>query len=237
MRYSIAVFFILLFVFLIIFSLIAGVTWLMARLLMWIFPLDLFQAMLLSLFFSSGAAFSVYRLFSAFSDAEEVMLALEEESSKKNERTIPRSQSSKPSDDDQEYNVIPSKQFYKKASERTWEKWLMEEIANDIYAEFQDHPYTVSNLNQSQIEGLSVRLAEVGIEIITGKTSRARNLKISKNAFIKQAEKADQIPDSDEILGMAVDAYNLNMDYYKDELLMVIRDKKWNKLSTVKGQS
>ncbi|MEM7127171.1 MAG: hypothetical protein AAF702_12640 [Chloroflexota bacterium] len=231
MRFGIVIFFIFFVVFLLIFSLITGIAWIMARLLMLIFPLNLFQAMLLSTIFSSGAGFSVYRLFIVFADAEEMMSVIEE-NSQKGARTVPVPQLSKPSDD--EYDVISSKQFYKKASERTWKKWLTEEIANDIYAEFQDNPQTVSNLNQSQIEGLSIRLAEVGIEIITGKTSRARNLKASKNAFVKQAEKADQMPDNDEILGMAVDAYNLNMDYYKDELLEVIRDKKWNKLSTIK---
>lgn len=230
---AISIFFSVLIVFLIIFSVGIGIAWLMAQLLMWIFPLSLFEAMLLSTIFSAGAGYLVYRLFTAVVEEEDEILSVTPHKQSDRIRTtrIPEG-----IETDDEYELIPSKQFYKKASERTWEKWLTEEIANDIYAEFQDSPHMVSNLNRSQTEALAIRLAEIGIQIITSKTTRARNLKTTKSAFTKEVEKAGQKPESDEILGLAVDAYNLNMDYYNDELLNVIRDKKWNKLSTIKEQ-
>jgi len=104
-------------------------------------------------------------------------------------------------DEENNYKRISPSRFFKSDRERTWVAWLNYEFANDIYIEFQDNPNPVSNLSDMQTKELAVRLAEIATAQLRGKTKRAVRLDTS---------------------------INFNIEYYYDELLEVIRDKKWD---------
>lgn len=131
-------------------------------------------------------------------------------------------------DDLQEHQTIPQERFYQTESERTWEVWLHAELANDIYAEFQDAPGSVSNLNPTQVQELSIRLAEAGINIIKRKTGRARRLSVSRNDLRSELNHMGQKAYEDDILQMALAAINMNLNYFRDPLRAVLHNKSWD---------
>lgn len=138
-----------------------------------------------------------------------------------------------PVDDGQEHQIIPQERFFKESSERTWEAWLHAELSNDIYAEFQDMPNSVSNLNATQVQELSIRLAEAGMNLIKRKTGRARRLTVSINDLRRELNRMGQRAYDDEILMMALAAINMNLNFFSDPLREVIRDQRWTQLAEI----
>ena len=222
--------------FLLFFSGALFLVWIMARVLMLIFAFTIFEAMLLSIFFS-GFAISVIFYFSGVVDTLDENIS---ETRRVNNRIRPISLSAAGIEslgfDRDEYAYIPNGRFYKSTSERTWEKWLSKEIANDIYAEFQRKPSTIPNLNDTQMRELAIRLADFSIDILKRKTTRARKLTITKNQLAREVQKNGQRAYDDPIIKVAVSAYNMNTDYYYDELINVVHKKKWSQLATVEDE-
>lgn len=132
-----------------------------------------------------------------------------------------------------EYQTIPTDRFYKSAKERTWENWLQAEVANDIYAEFQDAPSTVANLNHAQLQELSIRLAQAGVNIIKRKTGRARHLSSNLSDLRRELNSMGQRAYDDDILRMALSAINMNLNFFEDPLREVIRSQQWEHLATI----
>lgn len=140
-------------------------------------------------------------------------------------------------DDDEEqetdHETIAQERFFKSNEERTWDAWLRAELANDIYAEFQDAPKGISNLNSIQSQELSIRLAEAGINIIKRKTGRTRRLSINLNDLRRELNRMGQRAYDDDILMMALAAINMNLNFFSDDLREVIRGQKWEELAEI----
>jgi len=224
-------------VFLFAFSGMTLVVWVMARVLMLIFPFSIFEAMLLSTFFSSFAAY-VLAKFSGITEEinEEVDRARQLNNHIRTVR-LPSSELDTRSFDRDDYKYIPDERFYKSASDRTWENWLLKEIANDVYAEFQHKSNVLPNLNDAQTRELAIRLTEFSVEILKRKTARARKLTITKNQLMREVEKNGQRAYDDAIVKLAVSAHNMNMGYYYDTLIDVVHDKKWTQAATIEDEA
>ena len=132
---------------------------------------------------------------------------------------------------DEIYDRIPTSRFYKTPSDMTWEAWLRSEIANDIYMEFQEDGNAVSYLNVSQAQELAIRLSGLAISILKRKKASSNNLAISKAALRQELTRTKQKPYGDRIMELALDAINMNVDYYNSDLVEIIRGKKWNELA------
>lgn len=223
---SAGIFLILLLIVLIIFgvafALIATIGLGLGRLLAWLNPtFSFFEATLLATLFSM-IAFSLLRILARLFLPAELM--------PENARS---SWDLEESDRTQEYQLIPADRFYGNATERTWEAWLKAEVANDVYAEFQHAPHAVSNLNQSQLQELSIRLAEAGINIIKRKTGRARHLSMNLADLRRELNRMGLRPYDENILRLALAAINMNLNFFEDPLREVIRAQGWDDLSTM----
>lgn len=136
-------------------------------------------------------------------------------------------------EEERDYKQIISTRFYKSANERTWSAWLRREIANDIYMGFQDEPRTVSNMNETQVQELALRLSDLALAILKRKTGRARDLSINVSTLKRELQRVGQRAYDDKILQLAVSAINVNMDYYENELFEVIRTQTWDDVADV----
>ena len=132
-----------------------------------------------------------------------------------------------------DHETIPQERFFANEEERTWDAWLRAELANDIYAEFQDAPNSISHLNPSQAQELAIRLSEAGLNIIKRKTGRARRLSINLNDLRRELNRMGQKAYDDDILQMALAAINMNLNFFSNDLRDVIRGQKWEELAEI----
>lgn len=132
-----------------------------------------------------------------------------------------------------EYQTIPQERFYKSADERTWEAWLRAEVANDVYAEFQDAPRTVTNLNHAQLQELAIRLAQAGVNVIKRKTGRARRLSTNLNDLRRELLNMGQRAYDEDILRLALSAINMNLNFFEQPLREVMRTQDWDEPATI----
>ena len=183
---------------------------------------SLFEATLLSLISIGIVSLLFYRLVQSFigflissSDEEEGEdeYSLDTETSKEQGFT---------------YKEIPVSRFDETGGERTWQTWLRYQLANDIYMEFQETPEHVPNMNDRQLQELTIRLADITIAILRAKTIQAKRLRIPMSRFKQQMVRMDQKPYDDDILVVALGAINLDIDHYYDEILGVIQNKQWD---------
>jgi hypothetical protein len=130
-------------------------------------------------------------------------------------------------DFEQDVDQIPTHRFYQSNTDKTWEAWLRQHLANSIYYEFQESPQPVAPMGKKQIQELAIRLADISIEILKTKTGQAKRLNISATALKKQMGKIGQRPYDDDILGLAALAINSELTYHYEELLRVVKAKLW----------
>jgi hypothetical protein len=133
-------------------------------------------------------------------------------------------------EDDGEYNQIPASRFYKTEADKTWEAWFRFQIANSIYIEFQDAEQPVAPMGEKQLQELAIRLADITISLLKSKSPRAKQLKVSVPALKRQMNQMGQRPYDDDILELAAEAINQELDYHYEDIIMVIRSKMWHKL-------
>jgi hypothetical protein len=131
---------------------------------------------------------------------------------------------------DEEYNQIPATRFYETEADKTWEAWFRFQIANGIYVEFQDAEQPVAPMGEKQLQELAIRLADITISLLKTKSPRAKQLKISVPALKRQMNKMGQRPYDDDILELAAEAINEELDYHYEDVIMVVRSRMWNKL-------
>jgi len=187
-----------------------GVGWALTK----IYPFSLFEGTIVGMFSLILASMFLRPLLDGFSNSP---FAEEDEDDEDDEKS--------------DYKQIASSRFFKSEIEKTWTAWLNYEFANDIYMEFQDNPSPVSNLSDMQTRELAVRLAEIGTAQLQNKTKRATRLNTTVSSFKKEMAKQGQRSYADDILKVAVPAINFNIEYYYEELLDVIRDKRWDDLA------
>jgi hypothetical protein len=131
---------------------------------------------------------------------------------------------------DGEYNQIPASRFYKTEADKTWEAWFRFLIANSIYIEFQDAEQPVAPMGEKQLQELAIRLADITITLLKSKSPRAKQLEVSVPALKRQMNQMGQRPYDDDILELATEAINEELDYHYEDIIMVIRSKMWHKL-------
>jgi hypothetical protein len=134
-------------------------------------------------------------------------------------------------EDEPDYKSIAKNRFYKTPNERTWEAWLRYEFANDIYMELQSEPSTTSHMNDSQAQELSIRLADVAMTLLKRRNSRTKNLEVNELTLKREMVRLGQRAYDDDILEAAVTAINLNLEYYQDDILDLVRTRRWDSLA------
>lgn len=132
-------------------------------------------------------------------------------------------------DEQADYEEIPPNRFFKSGVNKTWEAWLRYHLANSIYIEFQQSPQPVAPIGPKQMQELSIRLADLSIDLLKNKTARAKRLRVTSTALKKQMSKIGQHPYDDHILNLAAMAVNGELSYHHDELLPVVRTKQWQR--------
>jgi hypothetical protein len=123
---------------------------------------------------------------------------------------------------------IPASRFFKTSADGTWEAWFRYEIANDIYGEFLVSPTQIAPMDDRQLQELAIRLADTAVAILKARKPRVRRVEITQAMLAREMTKAGQQPYDDDILGMAVTAISMNLDYYQEDLIRIIRDKSWD---------
>jgi hypothetical protein len=204
------------------FSIVGGLAIGLGYLLMRFFPLSLFEATVLGMVFAAIAIYLISHIasrLSQFGFGPRFMQDLEQDGNWA-----------------AEHMRIPTSRFYTTESERTWEAWLRAEIANDIYREFQEAGRAVVNLNQTQMQELAIRLSDLAIAILKRKRGGRGRLTINMANLRQELSRMGQQAYDDRIMRLALDAINLNLDYYDDELVNIIRTQRWDELADVPAE-
>ncbi len=212
---AIGVFLLILIVVLISLALVLGVALGVGWLLRLILPsFSLFEASLLGIIASAVVGFFWYNFINSI---PEVRLGQDEDY---DEEAYDY--------DEDIYEMIPASRFYKTNADKTWEAWFRYQIANGIYVEFQDSPQPVAPMGEKQLQELAIRLADVAISLLKGKTARTKRLKVSVATLKRQMTKIGQRPYDDDIVQLAVEAINEEVDYHYEDITTVIRAKLWS---------
>ena len=207
------------------FIVMVGIVYAMSWLLRWFFPLGLFESLVVSALLTWMTALVANAIIGFFFNPNSMRTPFSSFAAEPKWKDLELN--------DPELTKISRTRLYKSDNERTWEAWLTYEIANDIYADFQIDPQTVAAMNDSQRQELAIRLAELGVAILKRKTSASRNFQVNANAVRRELERIGQKPYDSDLITVAVDAINVNVDYYGDELASVIRNRLWQQLATV----
>lgn len=201
------------------FALVLLVTLGMSWVLRFFLALTFFESLVLATLMSAGAVY--------------VMITVGRLLAPEDNFRLPTMGSSTQAEEERDYKQIATARFYKSDDDRTWNSWLRREIANDIYVGFQDEPRAVSNMNDTQVQELALRLSDLALAILKRKTPRARDLNVTLNALKRELQRVGQRAYDDKILQLAVNAINLNMDYYENDIFEVIRTQAWDELADV----
>jgi hypothetical protein len=183
-------------------------------------PFTLFEATILSTLFAAVTVYWFWRLVTTIAPPEIWQQPVREQRDEEEE-------------EEQSYQTIAKSRFYQQEQERTWESWLREELANDIYIEFQDAPDTVDTLSDPQTQEMAIRLADAAINILKRRTSRARRLAVTLADFQRELQRIGQRAYNDEMLNMVLLATNMNLHYYANILKNVIYNRRWNEPATL----
>ena len=200
------------------FTFVGGVALLFGGLLKLFLPFTLFEATILSTFFAAITFYWFGRMLTAIAPPEFWKQPVIE-----------------PLGDEEEHNyqTIAKSRFYQQAEDRTWEAWLRAELANDIYVEFQDAPDAVTHLNDPQAQDLAIRLADAAISILKRRTNRARRMAVTLADFQRELQRIGQRAYNDEMLHLVLAATNMNLHYYANILKNVIYNRAWNEPATI----
>ena len=189
-----------------------GVGWVLTRFL----PFSLFEATLLGMI-AALVTWTIWRniLGSApdfgFNEAEE-----EEE-----EETEP------------DLDEIPLSRFCRTDADRTWENLFRYEIANTVYEDFLDSPGRIGQMNDRQLQELSIRLTDAAIAALKVKSPRTKRLRMTEGMLKHEMTKMGQQPYDDDILDTAVSAINDELIASQEKLREVIRGKSWDEPTDV----
>ena len=122
---------------------------------------------------------------------------------------------------------IPPSRFYRTDADRTWENWFRYILANVTYDDFLDLG-GFAQMNDRQLQELSIRLTDAAIAALKVKSSRTKRLRVTKGMLKHEMTKMGQQPYDDEILDTAISAINDELGDLQEDLRDVIRGKLWN---------
>jgi hypothetical protein len=132
-----------------------------------------------------------------------------------------------------DFDEIPLSRFCRTDADRTWENLFRYEIANTVYEGFLDSPDRIGQMNDRQLQELSIRLTDAAIAALKTKSPHARRLRVTKGTLKHEMTKMGQQPYDDDILDTAVSAINDELDSSQEELREVIRDRLWDEPADV----
>jgi len=192
------------------FAVLAMLAWLAGWLLRLALPLTLFEGMLLGVLLLVVSGWLTFRFVGAITPVSWMPASSDVDAFDRHEEAI---------------HPIPTTRFFSSPQERTWETWLRYEMANDIYLEFNENPRKPANLNETQLQELSIRLADVGIAILKRKSPRATTLAVSASALKRELQRIGQQAYAPAILAIAADAVNTTIDFYWMEVHELLEQK------------
>jgi len=123
---------------------------------------------------------------------------------------------------------IPMSRFCRTDADRTWENWFRYVIANTIYEDFLDSPGLIPQMNERQLQELSIRLTEAAIAALKRKSPRTKRVRMTKGMLKHEMTRMGQQPYDDDILDTAVSAINVELVSSQEELREVIRERSWD---------
>jgi hypothetical protein len=183
-----------------------GVGWVLTRFL----PFSLFEATLLGMM----AAFVTWTIWRNFLGSVPDFGYAEEEP-------------------EPDFDEIPLSRFCRTDADRTWENWFRYTIANTVYEDFLDSPGRIGQMNDRQLQELSIRLTEAAVAALKVKSPRTRRLRMTSGMLKHEMTKMGQQPYDDDILDTAVSAINDELIASQEELREVIREKLWDEPADV----
>jgi len=186
-----------------------GVGWILTLFL----PLSLFEATLLSMI-AAMIMWTVWRNILSSSDTFDFYEEEEEET--------------EPDPDE-----IPISRFCRTDADRTWENWFRYILANTTYEDFLDSPGLVPQMNDRQLQELSIRLTDAAIAALKRRSPRTKRLRVTKGMLKHEMTQMGQQPYDDDILDTAVNAINGELGSLQEELREVISGKLWNEPTDV----
>jgi hypothetical protein len=189
--------------FTLVFGVALGVGWILTLFL----PFSLFEATLLGMI-AAMIIWTIWRNILRSADAFDFY-------EKEEEETEP------------DLDEIPISRFCGTDADKTWENWFRYILANVTYEDFLDLGWT-AKMNDRQLQELSIRLTDVAIAALKGKSSRTKRLRVSKGMMKNEMTKMGQQPYDDDILDIAINAINDELGDLQEELRDVIRGKLWN---------
>jgi hypothetical protein len=192
--------------FALVFGVALGLGWVLTRFL----SFSLFEATLLSMI-AALVTWAIWRN----------VLSLVQDSGFDEEETEP------------DLNEIPLSRFCRTDADRTWENLFRYEIANTVYAGFLDSPGRIGQMNERQLQELSIRLTDTAIAALKVKSPRTKRLRMTKGMLKHEMTKMGQQPYDDDILDTAVSAINDELIASQEELKEVIRGKSWDEPANI----
>jgi len=132
-----------------------------------------------------------------------------------------------------DFDEIPLSRFCRTDADRTWENLFQYEIANTVYEGFLDSPGRIGQMNDRQLQELSIRLTDAAIAALKTKSPRTRRLRVTKGMLKHEMTRMGQQPYDDDILDTAVSAINDELISSQEELREVIRDRLWDEPADV----
>lgn len=123
---------------------------------------------------------------------------------------------------------IPMSRFCRTDADRTWENWFRYVIANTIYEDFLDSPGLIPQMNERQLQELSIRLTDAAIAALKRKSPRTKRVRMTKGMLKHEMTRMGQQPYDDDILDTAVSAINVELVSSQEELREVIRERSWD---------
>ena len=133
--------------------------------------------------------------------------------------------------DDFPIDIIHPSRFIEDDEDRTWENWFQYLFANDIYRDLMMFDEYAAHMNDMQKQELAIRLADVIVAILRAKPPSTKRLRITQEQVRRKMIKIGMRPYDDDILDLALDAIDDNLDIFQEQIISIIRTRSWDQHS------
>jgi hypothetical protein len=125
--------------------------------------------------------------------------------------------------------AISSDRFYPRNGQVTSEAWFRYEMANDVYWDLTDTDSINNSMGETEMKELAIRLTDVAVEMLKGRTNRSPRINVTKNQLTQQMKKMGLRPYDDDILEAAAEAASVRLSY--DEMMSdIVLEKSWDEI-------
>jgi len=130
--------------------------------------------------------------------------------------------------DDLPIDIIHPSRFVEDEEDRTWENWFQYLFANDIYRNLMMFGEQVTHMNDMQKQELAIRLSDVIVAILRAKPPSTKRIRITQEQVKRKLIKMGMRPYDDDIIELALDAVDDNLDIFEEQLIQIIRTRSWD---------